>query len=132
GDGKIDLAASNYNGNNFSVLLGNGDGNFQTQQTYPTGTRPHFAASGDLNGDGRVDLVAGNQSDNTVSVLLGNGNGTFQVQVTYPVGLLPRAVSIADVNLDGRPDVLSANSSVIANSSQCCVSVLLGNGNGTF
>jgi hypothetical protein len=50
----------------------------------------------------------------------------FAPVVTYPVGSAPRNLAVADVNNDGKADVLTANQ----NSST--VSVLLGNGNGTF
>ncbi|HYK49085.1 MAG TPA: VCBS repeat-containing protein, partial [Terriglobales bacterium] len=34
GDGKLDLAVANSGGNTVSILMGNGDGTFQTQTTY--------------------------------------------------------------------------------------------------
>ena len=69
-----------------SVLLGNGDGTFQTQVTYAVGSEPDALVAGDFNGDGRTDLAVANYGANDVSVLLGNGDGTFQTQVTYAVG----------------------------------------------
>ena len=55
GDGKSDLAAVTREG--VSVLLGNGDGNFQTAVNYGAGTNPVFVASADFNDDARLDLV---------------------------------------------------------------------------
>jgi len=55
--------------NTVSVLLGNGDGTFQPQQTYGVGSSPSSVAVGDL-GNGHLDLVVANQGANTVSVLL--------------------------------------------------------------
>ena len=66
-----------------SVLLGNGNGTFQTQQTFATGVGPVSVAVADVNGDGKLDLVVANRTSNTVSVLLGNGDGTFQAQQTF-------------------------------------------------
>lgn len=84
-DGKPDLVVVNgkypdgSNGSNtVSILLGNGDGTFQTHVDYPTGTSPTSVAVGDFNGDGKLDLAVTNQDDNTVSILLGNGDGTFK------------------------------------------------------
>ena len=116
------------NSNTVSVLLGNGNGTFQAQQTFATGSGTHMSvAVGDVNGDGKPDLVVANLGSNTVSVLLGNGNGTFQAQQTFATGSSPSSVAIGDVNGDGNPDLVVAD----ANGAMP-VSVLLGNGNGTF
>jgi VCBS repeat-containing protein len=131
GDGKPDLVVPNFGSapSTLSVLLGNGDGTFQPQVTYPTGRNPISVAIGDLNGDGKPDLVvADDDTPGAVSVLLGNGNGTFQPQTSYPAGPGPIAVAIADFNRDGSADVVAANGSFSSNS----VSVLLGTGDGTL
>ena len=109
-----------------SILLGNGDGTFQNQGTYPVGSYPIALVTGDFNGDGRTDLAVANSYDNDVSILLGNGDGTFQNQVTYKVGSSPDALVTGDFNGDGRTDL------AVANSGSNDVSILLGNGDGTF
>jgi len=129
-DGKLDVAVANNNGNlsgTVSILLGNGDGTFQTHVDYPVGMGPYSVAVGDFNRDGKLDLVVANYpSVFTVSVLLGNGDGTFQSQVTYPVGRQPISVAVADLNGDGKLDL------AVADFTDGFVSVLLGNGDGTF
>ncbi|MBM4283471.1 MAG: VCBS repeat-containing protein, partial [Deltaproteobacteria bacterium] len=40
GDGKVDLAVANINADTVSVLLGNGNGTFQTKVDYPVGANP--------------------------------------------------------------------------------------------
>jgi hypothetical protein len=50
GDGNPDIAVANQNGNNVSVLLGNGDGTLQAPTYYLAGTIPVFLAVGDFNG----------------------------------------------------------------------------------
>jgi len=130
GDGKPDLVVANDGGNNVNVLLGNGDGTFQTAVNYAVGSTPSSVAVGDFNGDGKVDLVVANANDNTVSVLLGNGDGTFQTAVNYAVGIGPSSVAVGDFNGDGKADLVVANSGYVGQSSN--VSVLLGNGDGTF
>ena len=55
----------------------------------------------------------------------------FLPAVTFPVGVLPRAVTVADFNNDGKPDLAVVNSGPNS-SSQSSVSVLLGNGDGSF
>jgi Bacterial Ig-like domain (group 3)/FG-GAP-like repeat/FG-GAP repeat len=127
GDGKADLAVANANGNSVSVLLGNGDGSFQTHIEYPTGSGPQSLAVGDFNGDGKPDLVVVNYGPSgSVSVLLGNGDGSFQSHVDYATGNLPLSVAVGDFNGDGKLDV------VVANFGSDSVNVLLGNGDGSF
>ena len=71
GDGKTDLAVTNYLDSTVSILLGNGDGTFQAQVTYPTGIRPYRVVVADFNGDGKTDIAAANSGSATVGVFLG-------------------------------------------------------------
>src|SRR5437867_3873526 len=132
GDGKLDLAVvGGYQLGTVSVLLGNGDGTFQGPVSYATGPYPYSMAAADLNGDGKLDLVvASNDANNTVSVLLGNGDGTFQPQVTYAMASRAVSVAIGDFNGDGKLD-LAVNPAVNPSGSGL-VSILLGNGDGSF
>jgi len=143
GDGKPDLVTANVDGNDVSVLLGNGDGTFQTagydfdtdpyNYSYPS---PRSVAVEDFNGDGKPDLATavfyGGHGPfyGEVNVLLGNGNGTFQTAGNYGIdadstnGSNASVVAVGDFNGDGKPDLVTANSG------RNDVSVLLGNGNG--
>lgn len=126
-DGVLDLAVTNYFSSTVSVLLGNGDGSFQTPATYATGGSGVVSVQiGDLNGDGSQDLVATNEGNDTVSVLLGNGDGTFANETSYATASLPHGVAIADVNGDGNSDVL------VDDFGNNTVSVFLGTGDGSF
>ena len=86
GDGIQDIIAANSGANTVSVLLSNGNGTFQAQQTFATGYDPVSVAVGELTGDGKEDIVVANAGSASVSVLLGNGNGTFQAQQTFAAG----------------------------------------------
>src|SRR5215218_3162805 len=105
--------------------------NFAPAQNFPVGSSPTTVTNADFNGDGKVDLAAQNYTSDSVSVLLGNGNGTYQPKTNFAVGAgpnsnLPDPISIigADFNGDGKADLAVANSAY--------VSVLLGNGEGSF
>jgi hypothetical protein len=131
GDGKPDLAVTNYESDDVGVLIGNGDGTFQPAATYGSGgDGPHSVAVADLNGDSKPDLVVANtlvwQAGVQVGVLLGDGDGTFPTTVTYDSdGLDPLSVAVADVNGDGAPDVLVASYSITTHRPDGLVGVLL-------
>ena len=76
-NGTPDLAVTNGDSEDVSVLLGNGDGTFQKARRYGTGWGPSSVAIGDLNGDGVPDLAVANRYSNDVDVLQGDGDGTF-------------------------------------------------------
>jgi hypothetical protein len=127
-DGKPDVVVDNYASGTLSILPGNGDGSFQSPSIIQVPDSRAMAV-GDLNHDGKADIVLADSGNAPVaSVLLGNGNGTFQAPTTVATGPYPSSVAIADVNGDGNPDLLATNEPLGADS----VSVLLGNGNGTF
>jgi hypothetical protein len=146
GDGKLDLVVGSmcqsindcnngYGPGEVSVLLGNGDGTFQSPVCYGSGGYGAVSiAAEDLNADGHPDLVVANfYYPYDIGVLLGNGDGTFQAAETYSSGgEEPDGVVIGDVNGDGRPDLIIANYLLCGECSSGGVGVLLGNGDGTF
>jgi hypothetical protein len=134
GDGKPDLAVTGggygYIASVVTILLGNGDGTFNLGQnpTFATGPNPWAIAAADFNGDGRLDLVITNYNSNTITILLGNGDGTLTPAPGSPVtvGQNPGAVAVGDFNSDGKTDL------VVANQTDNTLTILLGNGDGTF
>jgi hypothetical protein len=132
GDGIPDLVVGNQQGTTVSVLLGKGDGSFGPAVAYTSGSGPISVTIGDVNGDHIPDLAITNISENTVSVLLGNGDGTFQAAVAYAVGIAPRTVAMADFNGDGIPDLAVTDEGTGPAYAAGGISVLLGNGDGTF
>lgn len=87
-------------------------------------------ASLDLNGDGSLDLAVVHTGEGTVNVLLNQqGNATFATAVPYATGLTDAIwVSGTDLNADGIIDLAVEGSA----GGVGFISVLLGNGNGTF
>jgi hypothetical protein len=107
GNGTLDLAVANVGSGNVSILLGNGDGTFQSATNYPALFGANAIAVGDFNRDGTLDLAV---ADNTsLSVLLGNGDGTFQSAINYVTGGFPQWVAAGDFNRDGALDLAVAS-----------------------
>ena len=139
-DGKPDLLVTNFESATVGVLLGNGDGTFQPVVLYPAGgVDPFSIAVSDVNGDGKLDLVVAEVGvinglgGYVAAVLLGNGDGTFQPAVLYfSGGCGALAVAVADVSGDGKPDIMIGNDSQNCEGTDGLVSVLLGNGDGSF
>jgi hypothetical protein len=123
-DGSPDVAIVNRGTNAVSVLLGNGNGTFQTAQSFTTGVDPIAIAVGDINGDGFPDIVTANRAAYTISVLFGNGNGTFQNHLDYTAGTEPMALTFGDFSGDGYLDV------AVVNNADSTVSIFLGGPSG--
>jgi uncharacterized repeat protein (TIGR01451 family) len=92
------------------------------------GTNPVGVVIGDFNGDGKPDMAVANSSSNNVTVLLNNGDTTFSQATGSPiaVGTGPTGIAAGDFNGDGRLDLAVSNT--LTNN----VTILLGNGDGTF
>jgi hypothetical protein len=144
-DGAADLVTANYGDNSISVLLGNGDGTFGKPENYAVGAGPVSIAVADFNKDGNADVAVTNcggcqypGAGNSVSILLGRGDGSFGKHKDYTTGAGPKSVAAGDFNGDGNPDLAVADfcgddpKSGFAGNSPGLVSILLGNGDGTF
>jgi len=151
GDGKLDLVVPGLGSSGsgasqvaWYVLLGNGDGTFQTPSSIPfTGIMPLSVVAGDFNGDGKADVVAAAYDSNGapwLEVALGKGDGTFQTPVLSQLPATSGTVLLAaDVNGDGKLDIVVAGSCLYLNltgtgdsENNAGVTVLLGDGNGNF
>ena len=101
------------------------------------GRNPESIVVADFNQDGKLDQAVANAGSNTVSILRGNGDGTFQTALNFDAGRGPTSIAMGDFNRDGKLDLVVSNygnadyyapASFVAST----VSVLLGNGDGTF
>jgi hypothetical protein len=137
-DGHLDLAVGNGgasdDGTTISVLLGNGDGTFNTKTDYTVGVAPDNLTAGDFNADGYLDIVvacSGTGGTGTALYLLTNrGNGTFNSSTTLTTVEQPIDVNAADFNGDSNVDL--AVVSIESGGAGTTLSIFLGNADGTF
>lgn len=130
GDGNLDLVVEGADPTSqdwsYMVLLGNGDGSFQTpvlhQQAAQATELAYPIVIADFNNDHKLDLAFA-QGNQTFAVLLGNGDGTFGAPSYVFDGDGGWIVS-ADFNGDGNQDIAEGGASGLA--------LVPGNGNGTF
>jgi hypothetical protein len=143
GDGIPDAVVADSSSGDVSLMLGVGSGRFQAGTPVaisvcnPAGLTDFLSlAVGDFNGDGHLDVAVADFYCGNVKVLLGDGNGGLAPAPGSPIatgGAYPSAIGVGNFNADSKPDLAVANScpaSGVCN--QGSVSLLLGNGDGTF
>jgi FG-GAP-like repeat/Abnormal spindle-like microcephaly-assoc'd, ASPM-SPD-2-Hydin len=118
GDGKLDLVTlqSQQNASNvtyeFTVMLGNGDGTFQTAVAYPipvsvSGTTISGILLEDFGSNGKLDLAC--PSNTSTAIVPGNGDGTFDLSNIVTVPGTSAVVVAGDYNNDGKIDLASVS-----------------------
>ncbi len=109
GDGSQDIIAGSYTGGGaFHILLGNGNGTFNSTVSTALGHTLSDIVLIDVNHDNRLDVVASGQSATVASISLGNGDGTFATALSIALTGAVFGVSAADINNDGDIDIAIA------------------------
>jgi len=113
-DGKLDLlvATPGYEQteNQLVVLLGNGNGTFNTPVGYSVSSEPVALAAGDFNNDLKLDVAVAAESGEAICLLEGNGNGTFKASRTYKTPADIDTLAVGDFNNDGALDLAGSYS----------------------
>jgi type II secretory pathway component GspD/PulD (secretin) len=110
------------------------------ETSFAVGNDPVALVAGDFNLDGFPDLAVANQADNTISILLNQDKGNFAAATNSPIALgktetAPSAIAVGTFGntVTSTSGVATPTADlVIANSTSNNVTVLLGNGDGTF
>ena len=127
-DGKLDVAVVNNSENDVAIALGNGDGTFQDIQSFISGSNVRSIALGDFNADGKTDFLTNSSSGSNFAVNLFTGNGKGAFVKSASVAFTSDVFSIAAGDFDQNKKL----DFVVANQNSNEVSVVFGNGNGTF
>jgi FG-GAP-like repeat/IPT/TIG domain/Secretion system C-terminal sorting domain/FG-GAP repeat len=115
GDGKPDLAVSNYASNTISIFKNtslSGLVSFEPQIDYVSGNNPSQISMADLDGDGRIDIIVANTHSNTISVFRNTSSGgkiSFARKLDFATIERPLSLSVGDLDGDGRPDFIVGN-----------------------
>ena len=126
GDGNVDIAYSDITNNTVSLLLGQGNYNFETGASIAVSQFPSCLIQGDFNNDTIIDLATLSSISSVISIRLGDGAGGFVNAADISTGEVPFSMSTGDFNGDGKQDI------AVTNSGNDNISFHLGNGTGQF
>lgn len=116
GDGDKDVAVTNQDSNEVSILSNAGTGALALVQEVSVGTRPGHITGSDFDGNGSIDLVAANRDSDNVSVLLNQGSGGGE---SYCSGAPNSAGAGASIDYAG---ALSLGAGSFELTARCCPS----------
>ena len=109
GDGDLDIAVANRDGQQNYVYLNDGKGGFAESVPYGTGSdATRGVALADVDGDGHLDILNANIGQAN-AVYFGDGSAQFHRSKNFGEDSQSYALAPADVNGDGRIDIVVAN-----------------------
>jgi len=121
GDGKLDLAVTNYTDNTVSIFKNTSNpgaiyaGSLAARVDFATGANPYSVILSDFNLDSWLDMVVTNRTDNTITAFRNTAisgsvsPGTFMEKATYSTGGRPNDAAVGDIDGDGNPDLVVLN-----------------------
>ncbi|MEG4858046.1 DUF4347 domain-containing protein [Microcoleus sp. K1-B6] len=134
-DGLLDLAVANPTSNRVSILLGNGQGGFNSGTDLTSVLGPTAIAVGNFNGDNFSDLAitsAQGAEFSSIYIFLGSGNGNFNSPGFLDALEKPSAIAVGNFNADDLLDIAITQSSGNAFVPEGNVGIYLGTGQGDF
>ena len=131
GNGLLDFVSVENDTQAVELYRARADGTFRPPVAVPVGGAPVAGVQADFNRDGYGDLAivrdaTGEENPDVIDVMLADKNGGFLGRNSYQLGRTSVEVDVGDCNSDGRLDLF------VANNASSDVTILTGNGNGTF